>query len=339
MNSTSRFAIVITSISSPNPVMKSIADQVFRDTEKKFFVIGDVKSPADFLLDGCHFFSVDSQQKLSFEIIKGLPFKHYARKNIGYLLAWRDGFECIVETDDDNFPYTDFWKDRNRTVSGTSIESKGWINVYKWFSKKNIWPRGLPLEKLSTANLFSNSTIEQQRSISPIQQGLANQNPDVDAVYRMVESLPVDFEANTPILLGSDQFCPFNSQNTTWFKEAFPLMYLPSYCSFRMTDIWRSFIAQRIAWTCDWKLTFHSATVWQERNEHNLLRDFEDEVPGYLLNEKIVVALRDLDLPGGVANIYDNLYACYKMMVERKFITSELELGLVEAWIKDCKSI
>jgi hypothetical protein len=27
-----------------------------------------------------------------------------------------------------------------------------------------------------------------------------------------------------------------------------PLLYLPSHCCFRMTDIWRSFIAQRCLW-------------------------------------------------------------------------------------------
>ena len=47
-----------------------------------------------------------------------------------------------------------------------------------------------------------------------------------------------------------------------------------------MTDIWRSFVAQRIAWTNNWSVLFDEPTVWQERNEHDLMRDFRDEVPG-----------------------------------------------------------
>ena len=48
-----------------------------------------------------------------------------------------------------------------------------------------------------------------------------------------------------------------------------------------MTDIWRSFVAQRILQENDWAVLFHAPTVSQERNEHDLMRDFADEVPGY----------------------------------------------------------
>ena len=54
-----------------------------------------------------------------------------------------------------------------------------------------------------------------------------------------------------------------------------------------MTDIWRSFVAQRIAWANNWSILFHEPTVWQERNDHSLMRDFKDEVPGYLHNRRI----------------------------------------------------
>lgn len=66
-----------------------------------------------------------------------------------------------------------------------------------------------------------------------------------------------------------------------------------------MTDIWRSFVAQRIAWENDWAILFHEATVWQERNEHNLMKDFTDEVSGYLHNEPIGDALGELSLKEG----------------------------------------
>ena len=49
-------------------------------------------------------------------------------------------------------------------------------------------------------------------------------NPDVDAIYRLTAKLPIIFEKNNTIALGSKTWCPFNSQNTTWFKPAFPLL-------------------------------------------------------------------------------------------------------------------
>ena len=47
-----------------------------------------------------------------------------------------------------------------------------------------------------------------------------------------------------------------------------------------MTDIWRSFVAQRVIHQGH-GILFHGRTVWQERNEHDLHRDFIDELPGY----------------------------------------------------------
>ncbi|MHC4265647.1 MAG: STELLO glycosyltransferase family protein, partial [Planctomycetota bacterium] len=68
----------------------------------------------------------------------------------------------------------------------------------------------------------------------------ADDNPDVDAVYRLTQRLPLTFRKDRRLALGNGSKCPFNSQNTTWFPDAYPLLYLPAYCSFRMTDIWRS---------------------------------------------------------------------------------------------------
>jgi len=71
------------------------------------------------------------------------------------------------------------------------------------------------------------------------------------------------------------------------------LLYLPCFVSFRMTDIWRSFVAQAALWVHGSTLAFHSATVEQVRNEHNLMKDFQDEVIGYLNNRKIASVLWD----------------------------------------------
>jgi hypothetical protein len=71
------------------------------------------------------------------------------------------------------------------------------------------------------------------------------------------------FLPNRRVALGAGAWSPFNSQNTAWYPKAYPLLYLPSYCSFRMTDIWRSFVAQRIAWENGWAVLFKSPDVYR----------------------------------------------------------------------------
>lgn len=328
--------LIITSIASPNRVLRTYAERC-ADLAVGFIVIGDTKSPPDFSLSHCDFWSIDRQRQLDFSLAKIIPERHYARKNIGYLLAIKSGAEIIVETDDDNFPVSAFWNERIAENRAHLLVGRGWVNIYEYFTADRIWPRGFPLEHLQDHNP-SLDDVAIHDSFCPIQQGLADENPDVDAVYRLVMPLPVKFDASNKVALGVGSWCPFNSQNTTWFAPAFPLMYLPSHCSFRMTDIWRSFVAQRVAWTCGWNILFHNATVYQERNEHDLLRDFKDEIPGYLNNAQICRELKGLDLRGGPENILDNMVACYRKLVEDGHVGSD-ELPLLDSWISDLISL
>ncbi len=331
---TEKTSIVVTSIFSPNTALKLLAKGAVKNGWD-FVIVGDSKSPADFALEGARFYSLDEQRRLDFKLASICPVKHYTRKNIGYLIAIRDGASVIVETDDDNFPEDPFWEPRTKQLAATHLHTKGWLNIYSYFSKSGVWPRGLPIEKILDAPSVQEKRENERRDF-PIQQGLADRNPDVDAIFRMTRPLPLDFDKRSEALsLSNGAWSPFNSQNTTWFKESFPLLYLPSYCSFRMTDIWRSFVAQRVAWECGWNIVFHNATVYQERNEHNLLRDFEQEVPGYLLNDKIREILANAPLRNGTANIAENLRICYRLLVEHNVITSAEELKLLDAWLDD----
>jgi len=147
----------------------------------------------------------------------------------------------------------------------------------------------------------------------------------------------VRFTKGYSIALMPKVVCPFNSQSTWWWPEAFPLMYLPSFCSFRMTDIWRSLIAQRCLWEMGGVVTFHAPEVHQKRNLHNLFRDFEDEIPGYLNNDLIYNTLAELSLDAGPGSAHKNIRSCYIQLV-KDGIFPEQELSLVGAWLADIHS-
>jgi hypothetical protein len=329
-------AVVVTSIAPPTPILRALAAGAV-DCGMHFLIIGDVASPPDFFIDGCEFYSMERQLRSEFRTTQLSPQRHYARKNIGYLQAICRKVTRIVETDDDNMPGAGFWTARERRQSVPVLQAAGWANAYHYFTPENIWPRGLPLDTIAN-QLPDWESVQVQKVDCPIQQGLVDDNPDVDAIYRLILPLPIRFRADRRIALGPGSWCPFNSQNTTWWRVAFPLLYLPAHCSFRMTDIWRSFIAQRIAWANDWCVLFHEATVYQARNDHNLMRDFVDEVPGYLQNRRIGEILGGLALPGGVDHIADNLRSCYEALVQTGILKRE-ELTLLEAWLWDLEQI
>jgi hypothetical protein len=86
------------------------------------------------------------------------------------------------------------------------------------------------------------------------------------------------------------------------------------------------------------QLVFHGPEVFQDRNQHNLMRDFEQEVPGYLGNERFRHVLEDLHLENGESAVGANLRRCYEALAAAGLIP-QAELPLVAAWIADLKAI
>jgi hypothetical protein len=280
--------IVVTTINAPSTAIEFIA-KLCGSNGWSAVVVGDTKTPRDWACEHITYLSVERQKEIFGAYADILPYRHYCRKNIGYLYALSQGADYILETDDDNIPYPSFGKEVERSVTGRLIEKTGWVNIYKYFTDAPIWPRGLPLDEIHSLGV-TGKTAEQCEC--PVQQFLADEDPDVDAIYRLIFKNSVSFNPSaSPVVLAENAWVPFNSQNTLFFREAFPLLYLPCHVSFRMTDIWRSFVVQETLWVHGYKLAFHTSTVKQLRNEHDLMQDFRQEIIGYTDNRRIAELL------------------------------------------------
>jgi hypothetical protein len=340
---------VITTIQRPTKCVRILAT-FLGATDGRMVVAGDSKGPDEFPLSGIEgfkddhliFMSLEDQIKSEFELARLLPTKHYARKNIGYLKAIQQGASCIYETDDDNGPL-ESWTPRSEHIvsasklSASSDHAPAWVNVYKHFSEDNIWPRGLPLDQIHTPVVLAPQSAGSDLVWAPIQQGLADGAPDVDAIWRLVLDREFRFDMRESVVLPPGQWCPFNTQSTWWWPAVHPLLYVPSYCSFRMCDIWKSFVAQRCLWELGAGVVFHAAEVWQERNVHSLIRDFQDEIPGYLQNNRLVQILESVRLKSGKDYVSQNLRQCYQALIAEQ-IFPEKELALVDAWLEGIAS-
>lgn len=213
-----------------------------------------------------------------------------------------------------------------------TASSHDFLNVYKYYTKEKIWPRGFPLLKILNEKKAKVATTTNNIGIW---QGLANQEADVDAIYRLTINKQIDFNDGEDIVLEKETICPFNSQNTFFRKELFPLLYLPAFVTFRFTDILRGLIAQPLMWQEGYHLGFSSASVYQERNEHNFLNDFESEIPMYLQTENVIKVVKEaLD---SKASLLDNLENAYKALYKAKIVTQE-ELILLSEWVNFFKN-
>ena len=100
--------------------------------------------------------------------------------------------------------------------------------------------------------------------------------------------------------------------------------------TFRFTDILRGLVAQPILWASGYHLGFGGATVFQKRNPHDLLKDFESELPCYLLADKVMTIAREA--VSSAKQMPDNLVMVYQAL-SRENIVSEKELEVLHSWL------
>ncbi|HEX3807647.1 MAG TPA: STELLO glycosyltransferase family protein, partial [Gaiellaceae bacterium] len=146
----------------------------------------------------------------------------------------------------------------------------------------------------------------------------------------------IEFDRREPVVLAPGTVCPFNSQNTLFFQQVFPLLYLPATVTFRFTDILRSLVAQPILWTAGLRLGFTNATVRQDRNEHDYVDDFESEVPMYLRGEEATEVAREA--VAADETVGGNLRRVYEALVDAS-VVRETELDVLDAWLGDLETL
>ncbi len=108
-------SLVLTTINSPNKNIKSFEKNCLKK-KWSFVVIGDKKSPKKFKLKHGTYYSLKDQKKINFDFANKCYLNSYARKNIGYLISIKDKSDIIIETDDDNYPYANFFEEKKKPI-------------------------------------------------------------------------------------------------------------------------------------------------------------------------------------------------------------------------------
>jgi hypothetical protein len=327
-----KMCVVITTINTPT---ESILKHI-NNPDYDVIIVGDNKTPNDYFVLNCIFLDIHLQKQLFPELSSLIPYNHYARKNIGYLYAIKNGYDIIYETDDDNIPYDNFDSVLHfDNLYMISDDNNKWINIFKYFTNNtHIWQRGYPL---SLINIAPNFIIEQTNKNPSIINGLVENDPDVDAIYRLTSNNhDVIWKDNTSILISNQNICPFNTQNTFWINnELFITMLIPSSVSFRYCDILRGIICNILLKKTGNYMMYTSPNVIQNRNEHNLINDFKSEIEMYLHNENILSFIED-DI-GSIEGDYiqlKNLMKCiYNNLLHNKVIT-QLDIDILDKWLE-----
>lgn len=319
-------AIVITTINKPRKEIKAFS----KIKDWKLICVGDLKTPKDWHANNVSYLAPKDQDRLLPHFSRVLPWKRYARKNVGFLYAIKQGAQIIGETDDDVFPYDNFPPSLKKTRNLNILSNKKFINIYNFFDKKtNSWPRGFPPNFIKDKDKIK---IKRGKVKTLMINSVIDQDGDFDAIYRLVFNDWVNFKRSGEYALAKGCYCPVNTQNTFTHKEAFVLLYIPSFVNPHVEDIWRGYIAQRILWEMGSNLVFTYPTAYtSERNIHDYMKDFEYELPLFLQTNKLIATLDSLSLSKDPSS---SLVKVYKSLVKVGIMQKE-ELKVLGAWIKE----
>ena len=243
----------------------------------KLVVVGDKKTPhEEYQSIDCVYLSPKDQENINKELSVAIGWNCIQRRNLGFVYAYHQGADVVATVDDDNVPYDNWGNDLyiNKEVEIDLWESKnGYFDPLSVTNRPDLWHRGYPLEHVPTKNEVLYLGKAKRRVM--VQADLWDGDPDVDAICRLSKKTCVKYDVTSPY--ASNQTGPFNSQNTFLAREAIPYyMVLPHVG--RMDDIWGSYILQK---KFPKSVIYNRASVYQDRNEQDLITNLENEIIGY----------------------------------------------------------
>lgn len=281
-----------------------------------------------------------------------IPWRSDNRRNVGFLLSWRDGVDVMVSVDDDNFPQDANWFNAHELVIGQIPRTRvisasgGWLNTMQMLACKppgTFWPRGYPFSARQPAELTESSAM----ATVTINQGLWLGDPDIDAVTRLGAHPVAWSKPRQSCVLAKDTWTPVDSQNTAIHRDVIPAYWftrMPAWGG-RMGDIFSGYFAQACAKHLGHSVRVGTPLVTQERNKHDLLKDLSLEFPFYRLLEELLAWLPGIQLDGSTyRDAYESLSHALQEFAEN--LQDEREQGFLHQmayrmryWLRLCDEI
>ena len=318
----------------------SAAIQYFADAlDWAIVVVGDQSMEDTFELSGKKAVYLDAKSQVDIlsdykAFLELLPWRHFGRKNIGYIYAILNGAELIWDFDDDNFIKPGLLPTVPvliKEVVAPDCPSFNPLPIMGGDDSTTVpmWPRGYPLNSIKKV---CNFTFEDGDAFNvAVFQSLADHEPDVDGIYRLTRDIPYTFksESQTAVKISAGSMVPYNAQATLITKMGLWSLLLPVTVHGRVSDIWRSYISQRIFWDFNLTIAFTPPIVDQMRNLHNALADMQAEQDLYYKTPEMIRHLQKwtssaITLPQRLEELVVSLY-------EHGFI-EENDVKLYQEW-------
>jgi hypothetical protein len=331
-----KFGIVVTTIYDGSFINDYYNHfQACGDLEKvNFYVVGDLSTPAScreqvekYTKQGLPWYYLGQEEQEEFlkpfpELAAQIPWKTDNRRNIGFLMAYRDRCNLIVAIDDDNYPKANWPFLEGHSAVGKEVSLLTAVGHDKWFNLcsmmqvespslgagETVYARGFPYKRRHLKCSLIDAEVT--TGIVGINAGLWSGDPDVDAATRLVTRCNAEEKFSGDYLLGSNTLMPINTQNTALIRDAIPAYYyvkmghpVGGMKLDRFGDIFSGFFVQKCAQAVGHKVKIGSPVVEHRRSPHNLYKDLWNELAGMVVIDDMTELL---ETPLSTASSYSD---------------------------------
>ena len=323
-------------------------------------VVGDRKSPQKYetgwtLHDAVVYLNPEDQESMKNVFVSSLPWNHFGRKNVGYLYAIMHGAAVIWDFDDENM--LKFWIEGAAPAGALSVsavlpgkhtnvidvlepQGHNWptYNPYPSLGAPTLpsWPRGFPLADINKSQSYNttiNAVTVHRQSIAVLQ-SLSDYQPDADVTYQKTMPLPFWFKrtsATKPLMIPTGVLTPYNAQATLHMKVGFFALLLPITVYGRVSDIWRSYFAQRLFWDVGLQVGFVARPLVVQDRKYNILGELEAMKNLNMKSRQLVDFLGNWK--GNGKTLVERMEELWVALYERQYIELH-DVEIVQLWLQ-----
>ncbi len=230
-----------------------------------------------------------------------IPERCHAETSFGFLVAYEENADVVVELDDDVHITKDLVKKHVENLTceeGVTVHAKGkWYNTMENLVLNNnstIYPRGHPYSSEARRGDYA---WAERGGECVLNTGLWLQNPDLDAltlVYHSGLNGTCDIESTgckrEKVVVGEGTYFAVCSMNTSFETQVIPAfyqLYMNIHGIDRFDDIWSGIFLKRIADHLGGRICIGAPLGSHIKRSRNAFNDLRKELGGIVINESL----------------------------------------------------
>jgi hypothetical protein len=282
-----------------------------------------------------------------------IPEKCHAETSFGFLVAYEEGADVIIELDDDCF-----YANGHDLIRGhlNNLFHDGGFIVYsnsKWYNTIEnlvlncnllVFPRGHPYASETRVESYkSYSWREMKTKKCVLNMGLWGGHPDIDALTILYNggldgrsSIKSISLKRDKVIVDKGAYFAICSMNTSFQRKIVPAFYqlhMKAMGIDRFDDIWSGLFIKKIADQLGDSICLGKPLVYHDKRPRSTFKDLKAELEGMIMNEVLWKIVDSLELSGkdyfecysGLANGIERNIEKFSEKVHRDFISLQVE--------------